>query len=321
MQFADATSKQWVSLCSMLRSLSAHTIREQTICDGFLMGCAARTLPKSAWELLLIDNASDEALAPLWDISWHPNGRHLMESELGLTPARLRGMREAASDLLVFVDDDNVLHADYLSEAINIGREWPMLGVWGSGRILPDFELEPPHYLRKFLRHLALRDIPSARWSNVPSCSEASPVGAGLCIRSSVATAYQKWCNNSVIKIIDRHGTNLSSGGDDEIGFVACRQGFGMGVFPQLRLMHLIPREKVSEDYLRKLIQSYTTDNLIMDYKCRGYTGNFSSFAKMLLTTMRSVVVDDAVNRRMQFARARGFIRAQQIINCSSEKR
>src|SRR3989337_147732 len=74
----------------------------------------AQTLPLEQWELLFIDNASRERLADLWDISWHPHARHVRESELGLTPARLRGIQESRGEVLVFIDDDNVLASDFL---------------------------------------------------------------------------------------------------------------------------------------------------------------------------------------------------------------
>ena len=93
--------------------------------------------------VLFIDNASEPALASRWDISWHPNARHIRENELGLAAARQRGMAEAASDLLIFVDDDNILAADYLTEALKIKRDWPTLGTWGSGTIVPEFEQQP----------------------------------------------------------------------------------------------------------------------------------------------------------------------------------
>ena len=70
-----------------------------------LASLRGRTLPAEQWELLLIDNASEQPLAEIRDISWHPRGRHI--SELGLTLARLRGIQESDGGLLVFVDDDN----------------------------------------------------------------------------------------------------------------------------------------------------------------------------------------------------------------------
>ena len=67
-----------------------------------------QTLCKDHWELLLIDNASAEPLSEKNDLSWPPpNAWHVREEELGLTPARLRGIRETCADILVFVDDIN----------------------------------------------------------------------------------------------------------------------------------------------------------------------------------------------------------------------
>ena len=84
-----------------------------------LYALRAQTLPPEEWELLLIDNASNNPLtAGKYDLSWHPCARHVREEELGLAWARLRGMHEAAANLLVFVDDDNVLDVNYLREAI-----------------------------------------------------------------------------------------------------------------------------------------------------------------------------------------------------------
>src|SRR6202034_2788555 len=73
----------------------------------------AQTLPPDRWELVLVDNASREPLAGRWDLSWHPHGRHAREEELGLTPARLKGIAECRGEIVVFADDDNILAADF----------------------------------------------------------------------------------------------------------------------------------------------------------------------------------------------------------------
>jgi len=271
-------------------------------------------LSKDKWELLIIDNASNEPLAPSWDISWHPNARHILESKLGLAPARRRGMQEAVTDLLVFVDDDNVLNENYLSEVLRINRDWPILGVWGSGCIKPEYELEPPDHLRKFLPRLALRDIPAPRWSNVSTCSDALPIGAGLCVRATVAAAYRQSCEQPLIQITGRQGRHLSSGEDDEICYVACKQGLGMGVFPKLRMTHLIPEERISEDFFINLIEGNTTADVLLAYKWRGVSPGSPLSARMLFSTIRSIMMDGRLERRIQFAKRRGWIQATRII-------
>lgn len=96
-------------------------------------------------------------LASDWDLSWHPRGRHVVESELGLSAARRCAIKKSTSDLLVFVDDDNVLDPAYIARAVEIKGHWPQLGTWGSGTIIPEFEVQPAEYLEPLLPALALR--------------------------------------------------------------------------------------------------------------------------------------------------------------------
>jgi glycosyltransferase involved in cell wall biosynthesis len=277
-----------------------------------------QTLPLDQWELLLIDNASKEPLtSKSWDISWHPHARHIREEKVGLSSARLRGMREARSDLLVFVDDDNVLEVDYLSEVIRIEREWPRLGVWGSGATIPEFEVEPADNLREFLDMLALRDQNSAQWSNVIPCVGARPWGAGQCVRANVATAYRKYFENSSIAINDRNGSTLSSGGDMEICFVACDIGLGVGIFPELKLTHLIPKERLNEDYLVRLAEGIGTSAAVLAYKWEKTFPVFPFSGPLGLSrVLKNLLVRKGIHRRMYLASLRSNLRYTSRICC-----
>lgn len=274
-------------------------------------------MPKETWEFLIIDNASLIPLAANWDISWHPIARHVVEGELGLASARRRGIRESSTDLVVFVDDDNVLDPGYLLEAVRIKREWPVLGVWGSGCIDGEFELEPAEYLKQFLPSLALRQTTQARWANVPSGSDAMPWGAGLCVRKQVAARYCEFCEHSPIGITDRRGGILSSGGDKEISLVCCSNGLGMGVFPELRLTHLIPRERVSEDYLVRMAEGARVSDLLLEYKWNN-TAPFDWRTSVAL--LASALRRRRVDRRMRFAAVRAGIKARRLIEAQRRR-
>src|SRR5258708_1239602 len=103
-----------------------------------------------------------------WELHWQLNGRHFLENELGLSAGRQRGIRESSGTVLVFVDDDNVLDANYLSTALSIGKEWPRLGTWGSGATIPEFELQPSEAVKVLLPCLALLDADAPQCGNVP---------------------------------------------------------------------------------------------------------------------------------------------------------
>lgn len=209
------------------------------------------------WELLLIDNASDSMLSSEINLTWHPHAQHVREDTLGLTAARLRGFQEARADILVFVDDDNVLSTDFLSSVSKIINQNPQIGALG-GRVLPDFEIEPEKWIRKFDNALAIRDF-----GNGTLCCDSegglhypyfSPIGAGLVLRKQAAKAYVDALKEQSNRLsFGRTGKQLTSGEDNDIILTILESGWGVGYFPQLQLTHLISADRTTTDYLARL--------------------------------------------------------------------
>ena len=217
-----------------------------------LEGLKAQTLPKKQWELLLIDNGSKEPLASTWNLSWHPRGRLIREEELGLTPARLRGIRESDGELLVFVDDDNLLHPDYLTECAKIGDGYPFLGSWG-GQVIPDFEVQPTPEVIPFLRFLLIREFEEVRWSNTINFHQTTPCGAGMCLRRGVAEEYVSLLAiDPRRKELGRKGELIFAGEDSDMALCARHLRLGMGLFPSLKLVHLIPKSRLRKEFFLK---------------------------------------------------------------------
>jgi len=266
------------------------------------------------WELLLVDNASDVTLSSLFDLSWHPHGRHVLERQLGVAEARRRGMLEAVSNLIVFVDDDNVLDGDYLSLVNTIKQEWLMLGTWGSGLIALEFEEQPSRHLERYFAYLAFRDSKVPRWSNVAPCIDATPVGAGLCVRGSVAKAYCEMFERSKIQLKSREGDSLLGHEDFEMSYVACHMGLGMGQFPALKISHLIPKQRITEDYLVKLYEGGRTSNMMLACKWQGIPVDSPFTVRGILSILANVLARRGIDRRMYFANLRTRIKARRLI-------
>jgi glycosyltransferase involved in cell wall biosynthesis len=240
-------------LCRVLESLRAQTLRRDT------------------WELLLVDNASEGRLAESWDLSWHPNHAHFREDELGLTPARVRGIEEASGDLLIFVDDDNLLAPDYLERALDLWQVHPHLGLFGAGVLVPEFEVQPLPETEPWLRMLALRSVSSSLWSNNPKDTSCVPWGAGLCVTRPIATAYVEWVKRlNVSNVLDRRGKHLFCGGDDLFSFASVHAGSGFGLFPELRITHLIRACRVTKPYLLRLVHDHAYSHGVLRYRLFG---------------------------------------------------
>jgi glycosyltransferase involved in cell wall biosynthesis len=283
-----------------------------------------QTLLFDKWELLIIDNASRIPLSSSCDISWHPTARHILERELGVAYARRRGIQEASADLIVFVDDDNVLDKNYLAEAVKIKEEYPFLGVWGSGSIRGEFEVEPPESFRSWL---PVRETRGTRWSNLAgshflgeSPEEAIPWGAGMCLRKDVARAYCEFCGQSSLQIISHQGEGLLGGEDTEMCFVCCSRGLGVGTFPGLKMTHLIPQHRVAKDYIVRFAEGTTISNNLLRYKWQHIMPQSPFSIKNLLSVLKTILLYRGADRDIRLALVRGLFKAKRIIKVDMRK-
>jgi hypothetical protein len=55
---------------------------------------------------------------------------------------------------------------------------------------------------------------------------------------------------------LDRRGTSLAGGGDLDLVYTAHDLGLGRGLFPDLNLVHLMPKERFSEPYFENMLFS-----------------------------------------------------------------
>src|SRR5216683_5519979 len=270
-------------------------------CIGGLRG---QTLPYSWWELVVVDNRSDEVVAHRIDLSWHPEVRIVREETLGLTPARLRGIRETSGELLVFVDDDNMLDADFLQIALRTAKEKPFLGSW-SGQCRPGFEEPPPEWTRRYWGSLVIREFDNDVWSNLPRLPESMPCGAGLCVRRGVALRYLHLHESGKRSFqFDRTGDSLLSGGDNDLAACACDIGLGVGLIASLKLTHLISPERLTEDYLVRLAEGIFFSAVILDH-LRSSASESISYKVRWHEPVRALLASGP-HRRIQLACLRG---------------
>ena len=278
----------------------------------------AQDLPPADWEFLLIDNASTTRVSDTIDLKWHPSARILREDEIGLTAARLRGIAEARGELLVWIDDDNLLAPDYLNRALQLGQEWPRLGVWGCGDFTPEWEVQPAPELAPYLDYLAVRRAPRDRWSNQLYDYAATPAGAGLCVRSEVARRYATNVQaDPRRRALGRTGKGLGACEDHDLTFTAIDLGYGTGVFTPLHLTHLMPAARVQEEYLIRLVEghSYSTVLLMALRDPNLRPGRHRWLHRVRRWRLRRSL--GPVERRIHDARERGSARAWAVLRAS----
>lgn len=250
-----------------------------------LQALRAQTLPVAHWELIIIDNASDLQLAREVDLSWHSYSRCVREDELGILPARIRGIRESQGNLIVFVDDDNVLFENYLEKALEISQMFPMLGAWG-GQLIPEFEAEPPTWTKPYWENLAIRQFDRDQWSNKPYEWETTPVSAGGCYRKEVAKKFVDLIQNDFHRPkLGQKGDKLLRCEDLDLAYTSSDLGFGMGLFKDLKLIHIMPSSRFEEQYLLSLIEGNAYSMIMLSFS-RGCLPSLLNFRKRLRVNM-----------------------------------
>jgi glycosyltransferase involved in cell wall biosynthesis len=221
-----------------------------------LAGLRAQTLPVADWELVLIDNASEPPVALLPGVLGQVRTRLVREELPGLSFARRRGIAEATGSLCVLVDDDNVLAPTYLAAVVRLFDAHREVAAMG-GPSRPEFSAPAPAWTHEFFPLLALRDLGATpqivrtgagATADYPACA---PIGAGMALRLSAARAWSLDRENAPLS--DRTGTNLTSGGDNDIVLHVCRAGGAVAYFPELELTHLIPSSRLEPAYLARL--------------------------------------------------------------------
>lgn len=216
-----------------------------------------------------MDNSSGTPVSSWLVTDWTQSARVVLESELGLTPARLRGIAEAKYPLIVFVDDDNVLDTKYLETGLLLMSKYPNLGVIG-GSTEGEFEIDAPSWFtQREFEMLGIRPISRSFWGNEAGNWRIAPIGAGMVIRNKIAKEYASRTKTDEQRLqLDRRGDSLVSGGDDDLASTALDLGYGIGRFAELRLLHLIPKERMTVEYLSRLAEGI------------GYSGRILSLIK-----------------------------------------
>lgn len=219
----------------------------------------SQTLTIAAWELIVIDNNSTTAVEHTINISWHPQAKVIVESTQGLAHARIRGVKEAQFECIVFVDDDNILDIHYLEHCLAIFQNYNTVGVFG-GKALPVFDdYNPPNYITDFIGLIGCRDLGSSAFiSPIDSPTKEypgfAPIGTGMAIRKHVFVQYLSEIENNLFRQnLGRKGNALTSGEDNDIVITALKNKWQVAYFPNLVVHHIIPSKRTTTSYLAKM--------------------------------------------------------------------
>ena len=215
-----------------------------------LESIAKNDYPTTEYEIVLVDNnCTDNTRGVCEDFSAsHPEValRYVVESEQGLSAARNKGIKEAKGDIIIYVDDDALVDSDYIRIYAEHFAANPDTMAAG-GPIEPLYETEEPKWMSPYTKALLtawmnygdnVREYPNGRY----------PGGGNAAYRKVVFDKVGLFNTE-----LGRKGSALLASEEKDIFDKMKAQGMQVLYLPTPVLHHIIPQEKLEEDYFNLL--------------------------------------------------------------------
>lgn len=207
-----------------------------------------------SWEIIVIDNNSKDNTAKLiqtYQQNWPQDYplKYCFEPQQGAAFARRRAFEEAKSELIGFLDDDNIPTQNWVEAAYNFGKQHPNAGAYAS-QIHGDFEVPPPENFKKIIPFLAITERGSIPLLYEPS-KKLLPPSAGLVVRKQ---AWLESVPNHMI-LTGRANGNMLTGEDLEMLSYIQAGGWEIWYNPAMEIDHKIPHWRLQQEYLIPFIR------------------------------------------------------------------
>ena len=226
------------------------TYNREKYIGPLLDSIAKNDYPTMDYEIVLVDNnctdntrkVCEQFIAEHSEIAF----RYVVEPEQGLSAARNKGIKEAKGDIIIYVDDDALVDADYIRIYATHFAAYPETMAAG-GPIEPLYETEEPKWMSPYTKALLtawmnygdkVREYPNGRY----------PGGGNAAYRKVVFDQVGLFNTE-----LGRKGSALLASEEKDIFDKMHALGMQVLYLPTPILHHIIPQAKLEEDYFNRL--------------------------------------------------------------------
>ncbi len=207
-------------------------------------------LPAGEWECVVVNNNSTDNTAERFAAfaAAHPalNLRMVEEPEPGVSYARNRGVTEASAETMAFIDDDECVNEGFLRAYAEFFENHPEALVAG-GRIIAEYVTGRPRWISKYT------EMPIANPMDFGSAVRPFPAGR---VPGGGNMAFRKLAvarHGDFDPSLGRVGRMLIGGEENDFFERLLRGGETIWYVPDAVMWHIIPPEKLTESYFRRL--------------------------------------------------------------------
>lgn len=203
-----------------------------------------QTLDKSLYEIIVVDNGSTDKTSEVCEqFKNGGNFRYIYESDIGLSAARNRALRESKGEYVAYIDDDAVASAQWLEKILNTFENVQPTPACVGGRIFPIWERPKPEWFpdnkKIYLTILDYGDKP--KFVVYPDI----PFGTNMAFKKSMLLNLNGFKTN-----MGRKGKLLISNEEAEVLLRICKLKMPVFYQPDASVSHLVPKERLNQKWL-----------------------------------------------------------------------
>jgi len=249
----------WTALENLEISVIVPTRNRARSLADTLASLARQSLPRSRYEVVVVDNGSTDTTAELAGSTLGREGLHgrcVREPALGANLARNRGIEDSKGKIVAFLDDDARAEPPWLEALLSAFSDGCVNGVGGAIELL--WQTAPPRWQhRNYLHLLAQFDLGAERRK-----VERYP----YLVSTNLAFTRQTFDRFGVFDPrLDRRGSQLLSMGDTEYCHRVVRGGGTLFYEPRAVVRHLVPEDRTRLSFL--LRRSYSNGRSLCQLK------------------------------------------------------
>lgn len=254
--------------------ICTHNPRRE-IFERVLASVENQTAAPSLFRVLVIDNASSPPIPEDSLSRLRRKGicaRIVREPRTGTIFARLSAVSETSTPWLLFVDDDNELAANYVTEGIRFIEEHPEVGCFGGKLLLADY-LDPPAWAWPFLPFLAIKDLGGEPViGKIAEWQPCEPPGAGAFVHRKLLDEFRRYVesNPSAQRLGASAARGMAFGEDSLMMRCAIRFDLANGYNPRMALHHHLLPARFRLRHLIKMMYAYGVSQMVLESILKG---------------------------------------------------
>lgn len=228
--------------------IATHNRAQQLV--EALRSVVRQDLPSGEWECVVVNNNSVDDTGERFAAfaAQYPdlNLRMVFEPNPGLSHARNRGLREVSAPLVAIIDDDERINPGFLRAYASFFDANPGAAVAG-GRIIAEYPAGRPDWMSHYTEQPIANPMdfgPRVR----PFPAGRIPGGGNMAFRSAVVTKY-----GDFDPALGRVNGKLIGGEESDFFQRLQRGGETLWYVPDAVMWHIIPPQKLTLDYFRRL--------------------------------------------------------------------